>query len=187
MNLVDSVALLIFIGVFAAAFFAGFGRIIAAFLALAAGILAACAAYGELGGQLANLLAPINPLTADLIAFILLVAVISIVVFVVLLRSFAVSRLRTRLTFDMRGGLVSNLLVVIAAGVMAACVVVVVVQISDRTLMDLPAGSTVVTLRHKYNQSLIVSQALRMSPFVYDTIGQILPGKAPKILLPVPR
>lgn len=187
MNLVDVATVVIFIGVFAGAFFAGFGRSLASLVALGAGLLAASAAYDQLGDQIARLLSPMSGQTADLLAFVLLMALVAAGTLLILLRSFAVSRLRTRLTLDMRGGLVSNVCVVLLAGVLSAFVVVVVVQICARTVWDLPTGGAVVTLRHDFAGSPMAREALRGAPYLYNGVTRVLPGAGPEILVPVPR
>src|SRR5579884_1553316 len=118
---------------FALAFFVGIARTVAMLIALVLGLLSASIGYATLGRELQTILTPISVDMAQLIAFVVLLIVVSLIAFYLVVRSFSTRRLRTRVPLEGRGGLPGSLVLVVLAAVLAGGVVVVLIQASERT------------------------------------------------------
>ncbi|HET7037685.1 MAG TPA: hypothetical protein VFI42_18550 [Thermomicrobiaceae bacterium] len=187
MNIVDLLVILVFLGVFALAFFVGVVRSLAMLIALAVGVLGASIACGTIGGQLVSRIASMSDDMGRLIAFVILLALIVSGVYYVLMRSFSVSRLRTRITTESRGGITLSLVLVVLSAMLAVGVVTILTQASERTIVDLQPNSTVVSIDHQFRDSLLADQVRHLTPYLYEGVGDVLHTTAPQILLPVGR
>ena len=187
MNIVDLLMIVTFLGVFTLAFWVGVVRSLAMLLALTGGVLGASIACGTIGSTLVSRIASLSDDMGRLIAFVLLLVLISAGIYYVLMRSFSVSRLRTRITSDSRGGIALSLVLVALSAVLAIGVVTVMAQASERTIVDLQPNGTVVTIDHQFRDSLLAGQVRRLTPYLYEGVGDILHTTAPQILLPVGR
>jgi hypothetical protein len=186
MNTIDVCILVVFLGVFTAAFFAGIGRSAAGLVALIIATVGAAIFYKALGTTMTHLFIPIDPIIARLAAFLVLLLVAGIGVDYILLRSFRVSRLRTRLSLELSGGVPGILALTLLSVILAGLIVVVLTQVSNSTVRELPDGWGITWLNNEYDGSTLANQTLRLSPYIYRPINIITPGFAPTILEPEP-
>jgi uncharacterized membrane protein required for colicin V production len=184
MNTIDVCILVVFLGVFTLAFFAGIGRSVAGLFSLMIATVAAAIFYKALGTTMTHLFIPIDPVIARLAAFLLLLLVAGIGVDYVLLRSFRVSRLRTRLSLELSGGVPGIIALSLISVILAGLLVVVLTQVSNSTVHDLPDGWGTEWLNNEYDGSTLAGQTLKLSPYIYRPIDIITPGFDPSILEP---
>ncbi|HVX30593.1 MAG TPA: hypothetical protein VHA53_08960 [Nitrolancea sp.] len=184
MNTLDICILVVFLGVFTAAFFAGIGRSAAGLVSLVVATVAAAIFYKALGTTMTHLFIPIDPVIARLAAFLLLLLISGVGVDYVLLRSFRVSRLQTRLSLELSGGVPGIIALTLLSVILAGLMVVVLAQVSNSTVRQLPDGWGTEWLNNEFDGSPLVEQSLRLSPYVYRPINIITPGFAPSILEP---
>ena len=184
MNTIDVCILVVFLGVFTAAFFAGIGRSSAGLVALVIATVLAAIFYKALGTTLTHLFIPISSVIARLAAFLLLLLLAGIGVDYVLLRSFRVSRLRTRLSLELSGGVPGIIALTMISLILAGLMVVVLTQVSSNTVRELPDGWGTVWLNDEYDGSTLAEQTLRLAPYIYRPISIITPGFTPSILDP---
>lgn len=184
MNTIDVCLLVVFLGVFTLAFFAGIGRSVAGLIALVVATVVAAIFYKAVATILTHLFVPVDPVIARLAAFLLLLLVAGVGVDYVLLRSFRVSRLRTRLSLELSGGVPGIIALALLSAVLAGLMVTVLTQVSDNTVRDLPDGWGTEWLNKEYDGSPLAEQTLRLSPYLYRPISFISPGFDPTILEP---
>jgi uncharacterized membrane protein required for colicin V production len=184
MNTIDICILVVFLGVFTLAFFAGIGRSAAGLISLVIATIAAAIFYKAVGTIMTHLFIPIDPVIARLAAFLLLLLVAGIGVDYILLRSFRLSRLRTRLALELSGGVPGIIALALLAVVLAGLMVIVLTQVSNNTARDLPDGWGTEWLNNEFDGSPLAEQTLRLSPYIYRPINIITPGFAPSILEP---
>lgn len=184
MNTIDIFILIVFLVVFTLAFFAGIGRSVAGFVSLVIATVVAAIFYKAIGTTLTHLFIPIDPVIARLSAFLLLLLVAGVGVDYILLRSFRVSHLRTRLSLELSGGVPGIIALALLSVVLSGLLVIVLTQVSSRTVRDLPDGWGTEWLNNEYDGSSLAEQTLRLSPYIYRPINIITPGFAPSILEP---
>jgi len=184
MNTLDIAILVVFLGVFTLAFFAGIGRSIAGIISLVIATIAAGVFYKALGTTITHLFIPIDQVIARLAAFLILLLVAGVCIDYVLLRSFRVSRLRTRLSLELSGGVPGIIALALISVILAGLLVTVLTQVSNNTVHELPDGWGTEWLHHEFDGSPLAKQTLRLSPYIYRPINIITPGFAPTILEP---
>ena len=186
MNTLDIVVIVAFLGVFTAAFFAGVGKTVAGLVSLVIATVAAAIFYKTLGEVLSRWLIPIDPVVANFGAFLLLMLGAGVGADYLLLRSFRISRLRSHLSLELRGGVLGIIGLILLSAVMSVSMVTILTQSSNNTVKDLPQGWGTTWLRDEYHGSVLTGQVLRLSPYVYDAVDAITPGIVPAILQPLP-
>jgi len=184
LNTIDVAIVIVFLAVFTLAFFAGIGRSVAGLVSLVIATVAAAIFYRAVGATLTHLFIPIDSVIARLAAFLLLLLVAGVGVDYILLRSFRVSRLRTRLSLELSGGVPGIIALAVVSVVLAGLLVIVLTQVSNNTVRDLPDGWGTVWLNSEYDGSPLAEQTLRLAPYIYRPINLITPGFAPTILEP---
>jgi uncharacterized membrane protein required for colicin V production len=184
LNTIDVAIVIVFLAVFTLAFFAGIGRSVAGLVSLVIATVAAAIFYRAVGATLTHLFIPIDSVIARLAAFLLLLLVAGVGVDYILLRSFRVSRLRTRLSLELSGGVRGIIALAVVSVVLAGLLVIVLTQVSNNTVRDLPDGWGTVWLNSEYDGSPLAEQTLRLAPYIYRPINLITPGFAPTILEP---
>ncbi len=185
MNILDIVVIVVFLGVFTAAFFAGVARSLAGLAALIAATIVAAIFYETIGTVLSRWLIPIDPVIANFGAFVLLMLGAGIGVDYLLLRSFRITKLRTHMSLEFRGGVTGILGLIVLSAVLSVGMVTVLTQSSNNTVRQLPAGWGTVWLQHEYHGSILAGQVMRVSPYVFDSVDAITPGIVPAILEPL--
>lgn len=184
MNTIDIVVVVVFLGVFTMAFFAGIGRSVAGLLSLVVAVVAAAIFYKALGVTMTHLFIPIDPVIARLAAFLVLMLGAGVGADYLILRSFRVSRLRSHMSLELRGGVVGIMGLAAVSLILAAMIVTVLTQVSNNTVQQLPDGWGTTWLVDEYSGSMLTEQVLRLSPYVYRPIDTITPGLVPSILEP---
>lgn len=187
MNTLDFIIVVIFLGVFTAAFFAGVARSLAGLVALVIATVAAAIFYRTLGDVLSRVLIPIDRDIANFGAFLLLMLGAGVGADYLLMRSFRISRLKSHLSLEFRGGVTGILALIILSAVIATLIVTVLTQSSSNTVQRLPNGWGTTWLRDEYHGSHLTGQVLRLSPYVYDSVDAVTPGIVPAILQPLPK
>lgn len=187
MNTIDVVVIVVFLGVFTAAFFAGIGKSVAGLFALAIATVAAAIFYKAVGDVLSQVLIPIDRDIADFAAFLLMMLAAGVGADYILMRSFRISRLRSRISLEFRGGVTGILTLMLLSGIVATFMVTILAQSSNNTVQALPHGWGTTWLADEYQGSTLVAGALRLSPYVYDSVDAVTPGLVPAILEPIPR
>lgn len=186
MNTVDIGVVVVFLAVFTMAFFAGIGRSIAGLISLVIAVLVAAIFYKALGVTLTHLFIPIDPVIARLAAFLVLLLGAGVGIDYLILRSFRVSRLRSHLSLELRGGMLGILGLAIVSLLLGAAIVTVLTQVSNETVQQLPEGWGTTWLVSEYDGSTLSYQVLRLSPYVYRSIDRATLGVDPVILQPQP-
>jgi uncharacterized membrane protein required for colicin V production len=184
MNTIDFVVVVVFLGVFTMAFFAGIGRSVAGLISLVVAVVAAAIFYKALGVTMTHVFIPIDSVIARLAAFLALMLGAGIGVDYLIIRSFRISRLRSHMSLELRGGMIGILGLTIVSLLLAAMIVTVLTQVSNNTVQQLPDGWGTAWLADEYNGSSLTEQVLRLSPYVYRPIDTITPGLVPSILQP---
>ncbi|HEX7102066.1 MAG TPA: CvpA family protein [Nitrolancea sp.] len=184
MNTLDICIMVVFLGTFTLAFFAGIGRSAAGLIALVIATVAAAIFYKAVGTIMTHLFIPIDPVIAQLAAFLLLLLVAGVGIDYILLRSFRLSRLRTRLALELSGGVPGIIALALLSVVLAGLLVAVLTQVSDSTVRDLPDGWGTEWLNNEFDDSPLAEQTLKLSPYIYRPVNIITPGFAPSILAP---
>ena len=184
MNTVDIAVVVVFLGVFTAAFFAGIGRSVAGLVALIIAVVAAAIFYKALGITMTHLFIPIDPVIARLASFLVLLLAAGVGADYLILRSFRISRLRSHMSLELRGGVIGILALTLVSLILAAMVVTVLTQVSNNTVQQLPDAWGTNWLHAEYDGSPMADQILRLSPYVYRPIDTVTPGLVPSILQP---
>lgn len=184
MNLLDLIIIVVFLGMFVLGFFVGVGRTLALLVSMLVGLVGASVFYRAIADLFVGISDQVDIAVANLVAFILLALIIAAAVDYLLMRSFRVSRLRTRLTLETRGGFPAILLVIAVAFLFSVTLVITLVQLGDRSTGELPDSSIARTLEDQFHGSILSDQALRFAPVVYHVVSTLTPGSVPEILEP---
>ena len=184
MNTIDIVVVVVFLGAFTMAFFAGIGRSVAGLLSLVIAIVAAAIFYKAVGVTLTHVFIPIDGVIARFAAFLILLLAAGVGADYLILRSFRISRLRSHRSLELRGGVVGIMALAIVSLILAALIVTVLTQVSNNTVQQLPDGWGTTWLVEEYDGSTLTEQVLRLSPYLYRPIDTITPGLVPSILQP---
>jgi uncharacterized membrane protein required for colicin V production len=185
MNTVDLIVVVIFLGVFTAAFFAGIGRSLVGLLSLIIATLLAAFFYSPVGVVMSHLFIPIDRNIADFGAFLLLMLAAGVGADYLLLRSFRISRLQSHISMEFRGGVVGVIGLILLSVILSTTMLTVLTQVSNNTVHKLPSGWGTNWLVSEYDGSILVDQVMRLSPYVYDSVDTATPGIVPAILQPV--
>jgi hypothetical protein len=129
---------------------------------------------------------PIDPVIANFAAFLLLMLGAGVGVDYLLLRSFRISRLKTHLALEFRGGVIGIIGLILLSTVLSISMVTVLTQSSNNTVKQLPDGWGTSWLLSEYHGSILTGQVLKLSPYVYDAVDTFTPGIVPAILQPLP-
>lgn len=186
MNTLDILVIVAFLGIFTAAFFAGVARSLAGIASLVVATVAAAIFYKTVGAVMSRWFIPIDPVIANFAAFLLLMLGAGIGADYLLLRSFRISRLKTHLALEFRGGVIGIIGLILLSGVLSVSMVTVLTQSSNNTVKALPQGWGTTWLQDEYHGSILTGQVLRLSPYAYDAIDTLTPGIVPAILQPLP-
>lgn len=186
MNTLDIIVILVFLGIFTAAFFAGVARSLAGIVALIVATVVAAIFYKTLGDVLSHWFIPIDREIANFAAFLLLMLGAGVGTDYLLMRSFRISRLQNHLSLEFRGGVMGILALILLSAVLSTTMVTVLTQTSNNTVKDLPDGWGTTWLVDEFHGSILAGQVLRLSPFVYDSVDALTPGIVPAILEPLP-
>jgi uncharacterized membrane protein required for colicin V production len=184
MNTVDIVIVVVFLGVFTMAFFAGIGRTVAGLIALLIAVVASAIFYKALGVTMMHLFIPMDLVIARFAAFLVLMLAAGVGADYLIMRSFRISRLRSHLSLELRGGVVGILGLTLVSLIVAALMVTILTQVSNNTVQQLPKGWGTDWLVDEYGGSNLTEQVLRLSPYIYQPINTITPGLVPSILEP---
>ncbi len=185
MNTVDFIVVVVFLGVFTAAFFAGIGRSVVGLLSLVFSTLFAAFFYKPLGQVMSHVFIPIDRNIADFGAFLLLMLAAGVGADYLLLRSFRIARLQSHISMEFRGGVVGVIGLILLSAVLSSAMLTVLTQVSNNTVHKLPDGWGTSWLVSEYDGSILVDQLVRLSPYLYDTVDTATPGIVPAILQPV--
>ncbi len=184
MNTLDIVVIAVFFGVFTAAFFAGVARSFAGLIALFVAIVVSAIFYSTLGDVLSRWLIPIDRNIANFVAFLLLMLGAGVGADYLLVRSFRISRLKSHLSLEFRGGVLGILGLIMLSFLISTTTLTVLTQVSNKTVNELPNGWGTTWLNNEYDGSTLAGQVLRLSPYLYDSVNLLTPGVAPVILQP---
>jgi hypothetical protein len=184
MNLLDILVLVALVSVFCVVFFAGVWRAIAAVIALWVGLVGADIFGNPIGRLLHSIVPGIERWTADFIGFVLAFLMVGIAVMYLTLRSFRTLRARSGFRFDLRGGAPVLVLTIILAGVVSLASVTVFVELTAKTLDDIPAGEAPDFASRQYHGATLRPATERIADYVYDATGSWVPGGAPSVLAP---
>jgi hypothetical protein len=183
-NLLDILVLVALISVFTAVFFAGLWRAIALLIALWVGLVGADIFGNPIGRIVFSIIPNIERWSANLIGFILAFILIGVAVMYLTLRSFRTIEARSGFRFDVRGGMPVLIATVALAAVISLATVTVFVELTAKTLDDIPAGDTPDFASRQYHGAALRPATERISEYVYDATGSWVPGGAPSVLAP---
>jgi hypothetical protein len=184
MNLLDILIVLFLVSVFAVVFFSGLWRALSSLVALWVGLVGADLFGNPIGSLLYNLIPGIERWTANLIAFVLSFLIIGSVVLYLALRSFRTFSERSGYRFDLRGGVPVLLATILLACVVSLASVTVIVELTARTLDDIPAGERPDFATRQYYEASLRPATERIADYVYNATGSWVPGGAPSVLAP---
>lgn len=184
MNFLDFLIIFGLVSVFAGVFIAGLGRAVAILIALWIGLIGADIFGTTIGSTLFNQIPGIESWTADTLGFLLAFIIVAGLVLYVALRSFRTFSARSSYRFDLRGGAPVLLATIVLAGVVALASVTVVVQVTARTIDDLPEDETPGFAVRQYDDAALRPATERISSYVYNATGSWVPGGAPSLLAP---
>ncbi|HVB65677.1 MAG TPA: CvpA family protein [Nitrolancea sp.] len=184
MNTVDIVIVGAFLGIFTMAFFAGIGRSVAGLFALIIAVIAAAIFYKAVGVTLTHVFIPIDAVIARLVAFLVLMLAAGVSADYLIMRSFRISRLRSHLSLELRGGVLGILGLTLVSVIVAALMVTILTQVSNNTVQQLPSGWGTNWMVDEYDGSSLIGPVLRLSPYIYQPIDTITLGIEPSILQP---
>jgi hypothetical protein len=184
MNFLDVLIIIAMIAVFAGVFFSGLSRALAALVALWLGLIAADIFGGVLGRLLYDQVPGIERWTADVIGFLLALIISTVLILYVTLRSFRTLSARSGYRFDVRGGAPVLLATILLAAVVALASVTVVVQVTARTIDDIPRDERPGFAVRQYEEAALRPATERIASHVYDATGSWVPGGAPSLLAP---
>jgi hypothetical protein len=184
MNLLDILIIVLLVSVFCVLFFAGLWRSLSALVALWVGLIGADIFGNPFGNLLNGLIPGIERWTANLIGFILAFLLVGSLILYLALRSFRTLSRRAGYRFDVRGGMPIVLATVFLASVVSLASVTVLVELTSRTLDDIPAGETPDFAHRQYHGATLRPATERMGEYVYNATGSWVPGGAPSVLAP---
>ena len=184
MNFLDILIILALVAVFVAVFFSGLRRALAALIALWIGLIGADIFGNPIGALLYRIIPGIERWTADLIGFILAFILVSIAIMYLALRSFRTLSARSGYRFELRGGPPVLILTILLACVVALGSVTVLVELTARTLDDIPAHESPDFAQRQYNEATLRPATETISRYIYDATGSWVPGGTPSVLAP---
>ena len=117
-------------------------------------------------------------------AFLLLMLGAGVGADYLLVRSFRISRLKSHLSLEFRGGVLGILGLIMLSFLISTTTLTVLTQVSNKTVNELPNGWGTTWLNNEYDGSTLAGQVLRLSPYLYDSVNLLTPGVAPVILQP---
>lgn len=184
MNFLDVLIILTLVSMFCVLFFAGLWRSLAALVALWVGLIGADIFGNPIGRMLNNIIPGIERWTSDLIGFVLAFLIIGSAVMYLALRSFRTLSRRAGYHFDIRGGMPVLLITILLASVVSLATVTVFIELTSRTMDDIPAGEAPGFAHRQYHEASLRPATERMSDYVYNATGSWVPGGAPSVLAP---
>jgi hypothetical protein len=184
MNFLDALIVLALIAVFGALFFAGLWRALSALVALWVGLIGADLFGRAIGSLLEEFIPGIEIWTARALGFLLAFIIVATLIMYLALRSFRTLSARSGRSFEVRGGFPVLFATIVLAGVVALGTVTVVVQVSARTIEDLPQDETPGFAVRQYEGAALRPATERISSYVYNATGSWVPGGAPSVLNP---
>lgn len=184
MNVLDILIILALVAVFIVIFFAGLWKALASLLSLWIGLIGADLFGTAIGSLLDSIIPGIERWTANLIGFILAFLIVAAVIMYLALRSFRTLSERSGYRFDFRGGSPVLILTILLACVVSLASVTVLVELTSRTLDDIPAGESPDFATRQYNGAALRPATERIGEYVYNATGSWVPGGAPSVLAP---
>ena len=184
MNFLDVVIILGLVSVFVVVFFSGLWRAIATLIALWVGLIGADIFGNPIGRLLHGIIPGIERWTANLIGFVLAFLIIGAIVLYLAIRSFRTLEQRSGYNFDVRGGMPILIATIRLACVVSLASVTVIVEVTSRTLDDIPAGETPEFAARQYQGATLRPATERIGEYVYNATGSWVPGGAPSVLAP---
>jgi hypothetical protein len=184
MNLLDALILLALVAVFIAVFFAGLWKALASLVSLWVGLIGADLFGAPLGSILHGLIPGVERWTANLIGFVLAFLIVGAGILYLALRSFRTLSARSGYRYDNRGGMPVLLATILLACVVSLASVTVIVELTSRTLEDIPAGERPHFASRQYQDATLRPATERMSEYIYDATGSWVPGGTPSVLAP---
>jgi hypothetical protein len=184
MNLLDALILLALVAVFIAIFFAGLWKALASLVALWVGLIGADLFGVPLGRILHGLIPGVERWAANMIGFVLAFLIVGAVILYLALRSFRTLSERSGYRYDVRGGMPVLLATILLACVVSLASVTVIVELTSRTLDDIPAADRPHFAARQYQNATLRPATERMSEYIYDATGSWVPGGTPSVLAP---
>jgi hypothetical protein len=186
-NAMDFLIIATFLGIIGAGFFGGVTRVTSAILALYFGAVFAAAFYRPLSDAARKHIATMAEQTGDLVFFLLLFFMFSIVFTIIVSRWMGEIRLPRRIqVFDNIGGAALGVIVSGLAMTLAAMLLAITLQALNQTIDISGRDAMLTSIREQINESTLVPIFLRMSPFFGSLISPWFPGGLPPILSTVP-
>lgn len=182
MNVLD-VLIIISVGVMiGVGFFLGIGRLTSAVISLYFSAIIAARLYEPISTVLKDLVAQMNPATADLIAFVMLFLGLAAIFSMVITRSFHSFALSGRFSIlDNLGGATLGILISGATIALAMTITTVLLQVLSETTSS--AGTGILgALREQVQSSALAPLFLRLLPVLTSTIRPWFPEGLPAIL-----
>lgn len=184
MNFLDVLIILFVVSVFIVIFFGGLWKALASLVALWVGLIGADIFGNLVGSLLSNVIPGIERWTADLIGFILSFLIVGGIILYLALRSFRTFSERSGYRLDIRGGFPVLLATVFLACVVSLASVTVVIELSSRTLSDIPPGESPDLVTEQFRGASLRPATERISEYVYNATGSWVPGGTPSVLAP---
>jgi hypothetical protein len=184
MNFLDVLIMVALVGVFVVVFFAGLWKALASIVALWVGLIGADLFGNAIGALLYRVVPEMERWTGNLIGFVLSFLIIGAVVLYLALRSFRTLSERSGYRFDIRGGMPVLLVTILLACVVSLASVTVIVELTSRTLDDIPTGESPDFAARQYQDATLRPATERIGEYVYNATGSWVPGGAPSVLAP---
>ncbi|HKG24657.1 MAG TPA: CvpA family protein [Thermomicrobiales bacterium] len=186
-NAMDFLILATLLAIIGAGFFGGVTRVTSAILALYFGAVFAAAFYRPLSDVARKHIATMAEQTGDLVFFLLLFFMFSIVFTIIVSRWIGEIRLpRGIQVFDNIGGAALGVIVSGLAMTLAAMLLAITLQALNQTIDISGRDAMLTSVREQINESTLVPIFLRMAPFFGSLISPWFPGDLPPILSTVP-
>lgn len=188
MNAVDILILAIFAGVIAIGFFVGISRALSAIVAIYFGTVMSATFYEPLGRVFERFIGGINPNTARLIAFLLIVLFASIGIGYVIIRTVeSMSAANRFVILNNIGGAALGIIVAVVTITLSITITVILVQALAQTTFDAADDTLLATVRGQIGGSALAPIFLDLLPYVTTIVEPWFPGGLPPILTAAPQ
>jgi hypothetical protein len=184
MNFLDILIIIALVSIFGVLFFAGLWKSLASLISLWVGLVGADLFGTPIGRMLYGTIPGIERWTADLIGFVLSFLAVGAIVMYLALRSFRTLSERSGYRFNLRGGMPVLIFTILLASAVSLASVTVLVELTARTLDDIPAGESPDFANRQYRGATLRPATERIGDYVYNATGSWVPGGAPSVLAP---
>lgn len=186
-NGLDFLIIATFLAIIGFGFFSGVTRVTSAIVAIYFGSVFAAAFYRPLTDVARRYLTSMDQQTGNLVCFLLLFFVFSVIMTMIVSRWMGDVRLPRRIqVLDNVGGAALGVIVSGLAMTMAAMLLAITLQALNQTIVLANRDAVLTSVRGQIHDSTLMPIFLRMTPFFARMISPWFPGGLPPILVGVP-